>query len=53
MYSDRHICKAASLDSSQAPDFLLVFSGKLHFRAAFKEGNKKAEKFHVYEIACL
>jgi len=31
IYSDRHIYKAASLDSSQAPVFLIVFSRKLHF----------------------
>lgn len=49
---DRHTCKAAALASSQAQDYLLVFPRKLHFRATFKEGKKKAEKLHNYKIAC-
>lgn len=52
MNSDRHICKAAYLDFSQAPDFLLVFSRKFHFRATIKDEMKKQSncmsmKFHV------
>lgn len=56
MFSDRHICKAASLGSSEAQVFLIVFSRKLHFRATFKEGEKNRKialrRILIYSSFC-